>query len=196
VTPAVIEQSGVILVRHTSTDWTGVRYCGAADPPLNEAGRREADALAARLVPTLPRDVRLISSPLRRALETATAIARAAGGLDVTVDDHWREVDMGEAEGLTYDEVQAHWPDLASVLASGAADIAWPGGDAAGALTSRLRGALADLATQARPTVVVSHAGPIRLAMRLAPADPGDQVIVPPGGVIRLTLTDPFRSGA
>ena len=43
-----------ILVRHASTDWTGVRFCGTADPPLNDAGRREAETVAARLAPTCP----------------------------------------------------------------------------------------------------------------------------------------------
>jgi ribonuclease H / adenosylcobalamin/alpha-ribazole phosphatase len=197
VKPAPVEPVDVILVRHASTDWTGVRYCGTADPPLTDAGRREAEALAVQLAPRLPRDVRLLSSPLRRAIETSTAIARAAGGLDVAVDERWREVDMGEAEGLTYDELEARWPDLASVLATGPADISWPGGDAAGALTARLRDALADLSIQARPTVVVSHGGPIRLALRLA-ADGalGGPPMIPPGGVIRFTLTDRTRTDA
>ena len=29
----------IVLVRHASTDWSGRRYCGRSDPPLNEAGQ-------------------------------------------------------------------------------------------------------------------------------------------------------------
>ncbi|HET9344523.1 MAG TPA: histidine phosphatase family protein [Candidatus Limnocylindrales bacterium] len=187
----------MILVRHAETDWTGARFCGSADLPLNAAGRRHADELAAQLAPTLPPGVRLVSSPLRRAVETATAIARAAGGIDVTVDERWREVDMGDVEGLTWDEAAARWPDLAATLASGPVDIGWPGGDAAGALTARVGAAWSDMSSNPRPAIVVSHGGPIRLALRLAGhGSVGEPPVVSPGGVIRVTLADPARTGA
>lgn len=187
--------SELILVRHASTDWTGVRFCGLADPPLNDAGRREAEELAERLAPTLPRDVRLVSSPLRRARETADAIARAAGGLEVAIDARWREVDMGDVEGLTWDEVEGRWPDLAAQLATGPVDVTWPGGEHAGALTERVHAALADIATDERTTVVVSHGGPIRLALRLEPPAVDDPGTISPGQVVHLALARHVRTG-
>ena len=39
----------VWLVRHASTDWTGQRWCGTTDLPLNEQGLAEAEQLATRL---------------------------------------------------------------------------------------------------------------------------------------------------
>ena len=191
-----LEPSELILVRHATTDWTGVRFCGLADPPLNDAGRRQAAALAEELAATLPNGVRIVSSPLRRALETATAIGRATGG-KVVVDERWREVDMGDVEGLTWDEVEARSPDLAAQLATGPVDVSWPGGDPAGALTERMRAALADLGIRHETTVVVSHGGPIRLAVRLAgelsTSDPG---VVSAGQVVRLRLDSSARAGA
>jgi broad specificity phosphatase PhoE len=192
-----LEPIELVLVRHAETDWTGARFCGSADPPLNAAGRRHAEETAAQLAPTLPPDVCLVSSPLRRAVETASAIARAAGGIDVVVDERWREVDMGDVEGLTWDEVAARWPDLAATLAAGPVDVGWPGGDAAGTLTARVRAAWSEIASQARSTVVVSHGGPIRLAARLSQGGSvGDPPLISPGGVIRFTLADLARTGA
>jgi broad specificity phosphatase PhoE len=187
----------VILVRHATTDWTGVRFCGLADPPLNDVGRREARELAAGLASTFPGGVRLVTSPLRRARETADAIARAAGGIDVVIDERWQEVDMGDAEGLTWDEVEGRWPELAAGLVTGPVDVTWPGGDPAGALAARVRAALADLANERRTTVVVSHGGPIRYALRVvAGSEEGDPGFVSPGQVVRIRLEGRVPAGA
>ena len=78
--------------------------------------------------------VRIVSSPRQRALDTARVIARATEARGSTVDKRWQEVDVGAAEGLTFDEIGVRWPDLAAQLASGERDIAWPDGDPAGAL--------------------------------------------------------------
>ena len=186
----------VILVRHATTDWTGVRFCGLADPPLNDVGKREAQELAEGLAPTLPSNVRLVASPLRRARETADAIARAAGAIEVEIDQRWSEVDMGDVEGRTWDEVEGRWPDLAAELATGPVDVTWPGGDPAGALTARVRAAWADLANDGRTTVIVSHGGPIRYALGLvAGADAGDPGVVSPGQVVRVRLDWRVRAG-
>lgn len=66
------------LVRHAKSDWSD-RALDDFDRPLNERGRRDAPDMAMRaraagLVPTL-----MISSPARRALETAHVFADALG---------------------------------------------------------------------------------------------------------------------
>jgi broad specificity phosphatase PhoE len=48
---------------------------------------------------------------MRRAVDTAQAIA-AGRDLDVKVDPDLREIDQGEWEGLTVEEIRARWPDL------------------------------------------------------------------------------------
>src|SRR4029453_12109114 len=81
--------AGLILVRHAPTAWSGHRYCGRSDPPLDGPGLAAAARLASGLAPTLPAGIRIVASPRRRALETATAIANAAGLVAVIVDDRW-----------------------------------------------------------------------------------------------------------
>ena len=158
----------IVLVRHAPTTWSGRRYCGRADPPLSAAGRRTARDLAVRLVPTLPGGVRVVTSPSRRTRATAGAIASRLPGTAVEVDDRWLETDVGLAEGLTFDEVAARFPTLAKALLAEAVDIDWPGGETAAALRIRIADAWAAVIETGRPTVVVSHAGSIRMATAIA----------------------------
>lgn len=70
----------VYLARHGETGPnTGGYIRGRANPPLDEAGIAEARALAASLATKQP--VAVISSPLQRAVQTASFIAQA---LEVT----------------------------------------------------------------------------------------------------------------
>ena len=131
-----------------------------------------ADDLAARLAPTLPSDVRIVSSPSRRTRATAGAIASRLPGTAVEVDDRWLETDVGLAEGLTFDELAARYPKLAEALLSETADIDWPGGETAVALRRRIADAWAAVIETGRPTVVVSHAGSIRVATAIATGQP------------------------
>src|SRR5687768_10978759 len=135
----------IVLVRHASTTWSGRRYCGRSDPPLSAAGRAEAATLAARLAPSLPSDTRIISSPSRRALATAEAIAAVGGGLPIELDERWREIDFGRAEGRTFEELQAIAPATTAAILAGTADIYWPNGETSGSLAARVAAAWDDL---------------------------------------------------
>ncbi len=93
----------ILFCRHGETDWnrTG-RWQGHADPPLNELGREQADALAEALAAEPPDAI--YASDLRRACETA-AIVGARFGLPVTSDPSLREIDVGSWAGLTRAEI-------------------------------------------------------------------------------------------
>src|SRR4029079_5019909 len=78
----------------------------------------------------------VLSSPSRRAVETATPIA-AGLGVDVEQDADLREVDVGELDGRTFDETAAAFPDLARRVLAAARDIDWPGGEHAADLRVR-----------------------------------------------------------
>src|SRR6185369_1754664 len=75
VTPLGTVRHPIWLVRHASTAWTGVRWCGRADPPLDAQGDAEAAALARGLGPELPASTTILASPAERALATARALA-------------------------------------------------------------------------------------------------------------------------
>ena len=166
----------LVLVRHGATSWTGRRYCGRSDPPLDAAGLAAASLLAAALAPTLARDVLIVTSPARRSRETAAAIAVASAIVDVEVDVRWQEADLGIAEGRTFEELASLEPDVAAALARGVTDIDWPGGETAAELGARVEAAWSALVGRARPALVVSHAGPLRHALAFARALPTSAV--------------------
>ena len=96
----------VILVRHGKTEWNKLfRYQGVTNIPLCQEGEDQARRVALRL--SCISVQRIISSPLKRSLRTAEIIAEAAGGADVEVWDDLIEVNFGEWEGLTVQEIKA-----------------------------------------------------------------------------------------
>ena len=189
----------IVLVRHAATAWSGRRYAGRGDPPLTASGRRDAEVLAARLASNLPAATRIVTSPSRRANETAAIVAARMAPIVLETDERWLEADFGAFEGLTFDEIDARDPSLAARLAAGDVDIDWPGGESAMALHHRVSEAWAALLADARPTIVVSHAGPIRIALALATDRTPSEVALPaPAEAIALEMgparrTDPAR---
>jgi 2,3-bisphosphoglycerate-dependent phosphoglycerate mutase len=98
----------ILLARHGETDWNREgRFQGWADPPLNEAGREQAQALAGQLA-EVPLEA-VYSSDLRRAHETALIVAEPHG-VPVVVDRGLREIDVGSWSGLTRMEIETRFP--------------------------------------------------------------------------------------
>jgi probable phosphoglycerate mutase len=155
----------VWLVRHASTDWTDHRWCGRSDPSLTPDGLAAARLLAAELATVVPGGAIVLASPLRRSLATADAIANALGAR-VRVDPDLVEVDVGEIDGLTWDELELAHPAVAELILGGR-DPDWPGGEAAAQVAARAGAAAERIRALARSSavVVVSHGG---LLMALA----------------------------
>ncbi len=184
--------SEIVLVRHASTSWSGLRYCGRSDPSLSPSGYREAAVLGATLAAQLGPDARIVTSSARRAVATAAAIVQAAGLAAPHVDDRWAEADFGAVEGRTFDELASLYPALAARVVAGDPTIDWPGGETAGAFASRVLGAWESLAGLARQVVVVTHGGPIRLVQTTLDGRPPAVIETPrPGGIVQLTLAEP-----
>lgn len=99
----------VILVRHARTAWNQERrFQGGQDIALSEEGRIQAEAVGRALADHPLHAV--YSSPLRRALETAAAIA-APHRLAVQTHPAFAEMALGRWEGLTAEEIQARDPE-------------------------------------------------------------------------------------
>lgn len=101
----------------------------------------------------------IYASDLVRARETAAAIA-APLGLDVRLDQRLREFDFGSWEGLTWDEIVAHFPRAAESGRTSARDYAPDGGERFALVCDRVRAFLDEVrATHVQRTLAVSHAG-------------------------------------
>jgi probable phosphoglycerate mutase len=137
------------------------RFAGRGDIPLTQVGLDQAAAAAAALADRGAIDL-VLTSPLRRARQTAEAVARRTDA-PLAVDNDLAETDFGAWEALTFAEVMARWPaEIAAWMAD--ANAAPPGGESFAAVAKRVDAALDRLlaAHQGRTVVVVSHVTPIK----------------------------------
>lgn len=117
----------LILVRHGETQRNREGLIqGISDLPLNEKGRKQAEALGRALAKE--RIDAIYSSPLKRALETARAIARFHR-LGVRKDEGLREMDVGELDGLSYSELMARYPEFMKKWMEDVSELKMPGGE-------------------------------------------------------------------
>jgi len=125
----------LILVRHGETRWNQEnRVLGHTEIELNEKGRKQAERLALALKDeTL---AAIYSSPLRRARETAEEIARFHG-LEVVTDDGLKEVDAGELDGLTFQEMMERYGDFLKEWVKDEPSLRMPGGESIAELQQR-----------------------------------------------------------
>jgi probable phosphoglycerate mutase len=138
----VADQRTLVLVRHGETDWNlSGRAQGHADIPLNATGHAQAHAVARVVAAFAP--VRLWSSDLARARETAEAIAGTTG-LTVELDARLREYDVGERSGLTLDEAAEQFPDELAAFRAGRTTTLVPGEETNEQVRERIVPALLD----------------------------------------------------
>lgn len=153
------------LVRHGRTHANaGGLLQGHVDNELDPIGIDQAAMLGPALVRVAP-VARIISSPLRRAQQTATAIAEHCG-TDVETDVRWIELDYGDYDGQPMTsiapEVWTQW--------RADAHFRPPGGESMAELDLRVRAAIDDLvrSSDGGHVVVVSHVSPIKAAVAWA----------------------------
>ena len=149
----------LLLVRHGRTAQNASRrLLGQLDVPLDQLGRRQAEALGR--AEFLRGAARVVSSPLDRARETAAAL-----GPPVTVDDRWTEIDYGVYDGMEVDAAPELWRQWGRDLG-----FAPEGGESLASVGTRVREACEDLWPEAaeHDVVVVSHVSPIKAAVAWA----------------------------
>ena len=178
--PALGEPTILLLLRHGETPMsTERRFAGKGDIPLTRHGVRQAAQAAKRLARSGV-DV-VVSSPLRRAADTAQAVAEAAR-VPLVIEEDFAEADFGEWEGLTFAEAGQRWPDeLAAWLAS--PDASPPGGESFAMVALRVLAGLDRLLESHRhqTIVVVSHVTPIKTLVCRA-------LLAPPEAMFRMNL--------
>ncbi len=152
----------IFLVRHGETLWNHARrYQGHADIPLSASGVAQARALAGRLASQS--FAGFYASDLQRAYATALILA-APHGLAVQKVPALREIDFGDWEGLTREEIIELYPDLSRRWWSQPRDTRLPGGETLTEVATRAVGALREIAARHPDdqVVVVTHGGTIR----------------------------------
>jgi broad specificity phosphatase PhoE len=157
----------LVCVRHGRTDWNlSGRFQGQTDVPLDDEGRAQARALAAFLR-TVAFDY-AVTSDLARARETAEIIAQDRE-LEVVRDSGWREMQFGQWEGLTWNEITQRWPEIDRTAQTQPKFYTPEGGESFEALCVRITAAAARASAGAPDgrVLVVTHAGPLHALLRV-----------------------------
>jgi alpha-ribazole phosphatase len=166
----------LLLVRHAETEESARGRCyGSLDVGLSPLGRAQCGALA-ELLAAEPLAA-VVTSPRERAVETARAIA-ASHGLAVDVDADLRELDFGELEGRTYDEIAATLPELYAEWMTNPTRLTFPGGESYADLGERALRAVASARRRlAGGTVAfVTHGGVVRAILAEALGMPDERI--------------------
>ncbi|BBY67709.1 bifunctional RNase H/acid phosphatase [Mycolicibacterium helvum] len=166
----------VLLLRHGQTQFSRERrYSGRGNPELTNTGRGQADAAARYLAESGGIDA-VITSPLRRAYDTAAAAATALG-LGITVDDELIETDFGAWEGLTFGEARERDPDLHGHWLRDTS-LRPPDGESFDDVQQRVQRVRTRILTEypGKTVLVVSHVTPIKTMLRLA-LDAGTSIL-------------------
>ena len=117
----------LLLIRHGTTYWNNLfRYQGHTDIELNEEGIEQARAVKNRIAQYQLKAI--YSSDLSRAVQTAQIIA-APHKLPVQTYPELREINFGVWEGLTYRDLEQHYPELLKTWLEAPHLLDVPGGE-------------------------------------------------------------------
>ena len=153
----------VVMIRHAPTAWNDAgRIQGQTDVPLSGKGRR---TVARRRLPERFGSYRIHSSPLARAVETATLLGLEAPVLDRRLMEmHW-----GEWEGSTRVALAAADPGGVAHNEAKGPDFRPPGGESPRELQARIVDwARSAAAGSPRGAVAVTHKGVVKAVLGLA----------------------------
>lgn len=170
----------LILLRHCETDPNDEnKYLGSTDTALNRTGRLRAELIAEKF-----KNIninKIYSSNLKRSYETANAIAKEQA-LKVEKLPGLNEINFGNWEGLTFDEITAVQKENAEEYVSRPSEFRFPGGETQKELNERVLNAFDKILKKHLDTngtiLMVSHAGPNRAIL---------------GKALNLPLKDQFR---
>lgn len=161
----------LVLLRHGEALGVAGRCIGQTDVPLSPDGAAAIRGLVvdgpASLIGAFDGGVRVVSSDLLRAAESAEIVA-AALECNVVQDARLREMSFGEWDGQSWSDIECAYPEQLQSWTERWTETAAPGGESVGDLVKRAAEWIGDAVTgqsSAIAIVVVSHAGWIRAAV-------------------------------
>lgn len=151
----------LVLLRHGQTRYNAdARMQGQLDTDLSDIGRAQAEAAGKVMGELSP--IAIVSSDLRRALDTATAVGDRVG-MSVQVDERLRETCLGDWQGMTHADVDEQFP---GARAAWRGDATWapPGGESRVDVARRSKPVVDELVAkldtwESDPVLLVAHGG-------------------------------------
>jgi alpha-ribazole phosphatase len=156
------ERLRLYLIRHGEVEGAhSGKLLGHTNTPVSARGLEQARQLA-EMLSTAPLSA-VYCSDLRRARTTAEIIARQSN-LKVQESSAWREIDMGEWEGLAISSLHEKTPELVAQLFNHPSLFVYPGGESFAAFIARVQGALDQLriAHDRGDVALIAHGGVCR----------------------------------
>lgn len=162
----------IVMIRHGETlGESSIRYWGATDVMLSPEGRDQMRA-ARRRLPDECFDT-IVSSPLARAWEAARIVWPSSA---ILLERDFCEIDFGEWEGWTAEEIEARNPAGFQAWRESPADFGFPGGERRGDFRTRVeRGIDRMLASGFESALIVVHHGVIRAIAEYLTGEPLEQ---------------------
>jgi len=154
--------SRLLLVRHGETELNSTeRYWGRTDVTLSAVGLRQAEQLRDRL--TTEKINAVYSSDLRRSSLTAETIA-SRHKLEVLICPELREIDFGQLEGLTFDQISQLYPEVTRLWMERSPKLKYPGGESIYQFNNRVGDFMRRLEKHAEQEtiLIVAHSGVLR----------------------------------
>ena len=156
----------LIIIRHGETGWNAKhRVQGLSDQPLSKEGLWQAELLSGRFAKT---DIDAIyTSTLRRAIKTAEAVAKCHPSLKVVIDKALNEMDWGEWEGKSFEQIQKKYPKQFASRLLDKYNFAPKGGESPADLKKRLTPFLKKIVKkhEGKTVLIVGHGGVNRVLM-------------------------------
>lgn len=162
----------VWFIRHGEVEAPYVgTFLGRTDIGLSELGRHQAQAIA-KFLEDAPIDA-VVSSPRKRALDTAAPLAKALG-VEPDVREGLAEMHFGQWECLAWPAIEARDPEFAARWQVDPASIPCPGGESAGDFAARAQAAFLEVLQDydGKTVAVFSHAGTNRALLAHATGMP------------------------
>ncbi|MCK4401312.1 alpha-ribazole phosphatase [bacterium] len=155
----------IFIVRHGQTSGNrALKYFGITDIELNEEGVIQAGLVSKRL--EKERISRIYSSSLKRAIKTAEIIAKPHR-ISVELKEDLREINFGDWEGLSFQEIQKSYPHKFSKWQNNIMSFTMPQGESISKLKERVETCFSEILNSARENnvVIVTHGGPIKIIL-------------------------------
>jgi len=153
----------LLIVRHGQTEFNHTnKFVGHTDADMSPEGYHQIARLSKRLEKVKIDAV--CSSNLRRAMTTAEIIT-AGRNLEIRACPELREINYGDAEGLTFDEITHNFPAVGKAMVEQSCLISFPGGECFSDLEIRIRKFISDLDRYApeQTVLIAGHSGPLTL---------------------------------
>ena len=152
----------LILVRHGESEWNRAgRIQGQVNSPLTDLGISQAIAISDYLSGIfLNQKLKIYSSPLERAIQTAQIIVKGIDHLssEVIIEERLNDFNLGEISGTYgWDKVAEIFPEQSQLRLQDPMRFHPSGGESGAEFEARLRSLLEDLMDDGTLKLMVSH---------------------------------------